>query len=536
MDGRATRNAVGSGIFTTEKRSNTGPMRMSNHLYDLFAQRFPADRSKPVIETAAGRVYSYADLDRGSARFAAALAGVGVAKGDRVLVQVEKSPEALLVYLGCLRLGAIFVPLNTAYRARELAYFLADAAPKAFVCAPAACASLQPLAAAHGTAAVLTLDAAGQGTLAEHAAAGGGDLPPAAAGPQDIAAIIYTSGTTGQPKGAMLSHGNLGANGLTLVRQWGFTPADVLLHALPVFHVHGLFVALHCVLLAGARMLFLPAFDAAEVVRLLPRATVMMGVPTYYTRLLAMPAFTAGLCGAMRLFISGSAPLLAETFAAFRARTGHAVLERYGMSEAGMITSNPLDDERVAGSVGPPLPGVSLRIAGPEGDPLASGAVGGIEIRGPSVFQGYWRKPEKTREEFRADGWFRTGDVGHVDARGYVYIVSRAKDLIISGGLNIYPKEIELLIDRLPEVGESAVVGVPHADFGEGVIAVVTARPGAPSPPDGPTVIARLRGELAGFKLPKRVFVVDALPRNAMGKIEKGKLRERFADAFADGG
>jgi malonyl-CoA/methylmalonyl-CoA synthetase len=448
------------------------------------------------------------------------------------MVQAEKSPEALFLYLACVRLGAIFVPLNIGYKERELAYFLADAAPQLLVCAPAAHNTLAPLAKEAGTPAVLTLGADGRGTLTE-CAAEAPDGPVAEASADDIASIIYTSGTTGQPKGAMLSHGNLASNGETLARAWGFTGDDVLLHALPIFHVHGLFVAVHCTLLAGARMLFLPAFDVAEVLRLLPRATVMMGVPTFYTRLLAAPAFTPDVVRSVRLFVSGSAPLLEETFAAFRARIGQPILERYGMSEAGMITSNPLQGDRVAGSVGPPLPGVELRVVDGEGAAVPQGEVGSIEIRGPNVFKGYWRKPEKTREEMRADGFFRTGDVGRVDDRGYVHIVGRAKDLIISGGLNVYPKEIELLIDQLEGVGESAVVGVPHPDFGEGVIAVVTPAPAGK--PDGETIIARLKPELAGFKLPKRVFVVEALPRNAMGKVEKSKLRERFADAFVGG-
>jgi malonyl-CoA/methylmalonyl-CoA synthetase len=505
---------------------------MANHFFDLIQSRFPADRARPFIETSQGRVYSYADLASAVARFAGALRQVGVGKGDRVMVQAEKSPEALFLYLACVRLGAIFVPLNTGYKERELAYFLADAEPQLLVCAPAAHNTLEPLAKEAGTPAVLTLGADGRGTLTE-CAAEAPDGPVAEASADDIASIIYTSGTTGQPKGAMLSHGNLASNGETLARAWGFTGDDVLLHALPIFHVHGLFVAVHCTLLAGARMLFLPAFDVAEVLRLLPRATVMMGVPTFYTRLLAAPAFTPDVVRSVRLFVSGSAPLLEETFAAFRARIGQPILERYGMSEAGMITSNPLQGDRVAGSVGPPLPGVELRVVDGEGAAVPQGEVGSIEIRGPNVFKGYWRKPEKTREEMRADGFFRTGDVGRVDDRGYVHIVGRAKDLIISGGLNVYPKEIELLIDQLEGVGESAVVGVPHPDFGEGVIAVVTPAPAGK--PDGETIIARLKPELAGFKVPKRVFVVEALPRNAMGKVEKSKLRERFADAFVGG-
>jgi malonyl-CoA/methylmalonyl-CoA synthetase len=414
-----------------------------------------------------------------------------------VALQDEKSPEAVMVYLGVLKAGAVFLPLNPAYTAAEIDYFRADAEPKVFV-----------------TDALAFM---GEARRAK---------PRTAATPRaatDLAAIIYTSGTTGRSKGAMLSHGALAANAVALRETWGFTPDDVLLHALPIFHVHGLFVALHCAFLCGCPMVWLPRFADAEVLGGLSKSTVMMGVPTFYTRLLANPGFTRAAAAHMRLFISGSAPLLASTFAEFEARAGKPILERYGMSEAVIITSNPLDGERVAGSVGYPLPGVELRIGGGE-------ATGVIQIRGPSVFRGYWRNPQKTAEEFTKDGWFITGDVGHTDPDGRVWISGRAKDLIISGGYNIYPKEIELVLDDLPGVAESAVIGVPHPDFGEGVVAVVIAQQDVAA--DEAAVIAEARRRLAAYKAPKRVVFVDELPRNAMGKVQKNRLRERYAALF----
>ena len=469
-----------------------------------------------------GHVVHYEELDATSARFAHALAAAGCRRGDRVAAQVDKCWEALALYLACLRAGFIFLPLNTAYQKGELRYLFGDAEPSAIVCRPD---SSDDVAALRPEAVVLTL-AGGTGTLVDRA----DDEPEAfdtvASQPDDVAAILYTSGTTGRPKGAMLTHRNLGSNALALVDCWGFTRGDVLLHALPIYHVHGLFVACHCAMLSGSRMLWLARFDADEVRELLPRATVMMGVPTFYTRLLALPSFGAADCRSMRLFVSGSAPLLPETFDQFRARTGFTILERYGMSETGMNTSNPLEGERIAGTVGPPLPGVAVRVADAEGRPLAAGEVGGIEVKGPNVFAGYWRMPDKTREEFTADGYFRTGDVGELLPNGYLRIVGRAKDLIITGGLNVYPKEIEERIDALPGVAESAVIGVPDADFGEAVAAIVVTHPGhALTETD---VIAALKGEIANFKVPKRIHFVADLPRNAMGKVQKNVLREQF--------
>ncbi|KAF0116218.1 MAG: malonyl-CoA synthase [Rhodospirillaceae bacterium] len=498
------------------------------NLYRLIASRFPADPSRPVIEDAQGRLYGWHDMDRMSARFAATLASLGCVKGDRIAVQVDKSPEALFLYLACLRGGFVFLPLNTAYRAGEVEYMIGDAGPAVMVASPAVVADAETAARRHGCRHVLTLTAGGEGSFpALVPTAPCPDVPCAA---DDVAAILYTSGTTGRPKGAMLSHRNLAANGEALRTSWAFTAGDVLLHALPVFHAHGLFVACHCVLLSGARMLWLPAFDQRQVMACLPRATVFMGVPTYYTRLLAGADFTAETCAGVRLFVSGSAPLSPETFLAFRQRTGHAILERYGMTETGMNTSNPYRGERRPGSVGRPLPGVSVRVAGPEGGILPPGAVGVLQVRGENVFAGYWRRPDKTAEDFTPDGWFITGDLARIDDDGVVTLVGRARDLIISGGYNVYPREVEQVIDRLEGVVESVVIGLPHPDFGEAVVAIVQARFPAPAPE---TVMEHARAHLAKYKVPKAVLFVEALPRNAMGKVQKNLLRQTHAAEFA---
>ena len=467
---------------------------MSANLYDVLAAGFPRDRGKPCFLLPNGEAISYATLESGTARLATYLRTRGVGVGDRVAMQAEKSPEAVMVYLAPLRIGAVFVPLNTAYTDSEIAYFTGDCEPALFV----------------KDAAALVRESEGAAPLTESVARDGGDL----------AAILYTSGTTGRSKGAMLSHANLAINVRALVDLWGFSERDVLLHALPIFHIHGLFVALHCALLSGASMLWLAKFDDAHVLSDLRRATVMMGVPTFYTRILALPAFTREASANVRLFICGSAPLLASTFDEFEARTGQRILERYGMSEALMITTNPLHGDRVAGSVGFPLPGVALRIGG-------GAETGIIEIKGPSVFSGYWRMPEKTREEFTEDGFFITGDVGRRDEDGRVWISGRAKDLIISGGYNVYPKEVELVLDELPGVIESAVVGVAHPDFGEGVVAVIAGHG------EEAAVMTAARAKLAAFKTPKRVFFVAELPRNTMGKVQKNLLRDTYRDAFA---
>lgn len=502
----------------------------NENLYALFESRFPADRARRFIEIPGVRAWSYGDLETESGRIANRLRSLGVSPGDRVAVQVEKSPEALFLYLACLRIGAIYLPLNTAYKAGEIGYFLGDAEPRVFVCDPAHSVEAQGLARKAGVGHVETLGADGKGSLTEGAAGESADCGTAQAAADNIAAILYTSGTTGRSKGAMLSHGNLASNALVLHEFWGFEPEDVLLHALPIYHTHGLFVATNTVLLNGSAMIFLAKFDPRQVMDLLPRATVFMGVPTLYVRLLEQEDFGAETCRSMRLFVAGSAPLLPQTFEEFEARTGHTVLERYGMTEAGMITSNPLRGERVAGKVGPPLPGVEARVADPEGKVLGAGEVGILEIKGPNVFKGYWRMPEKTAEEFRADGYFITGDMAVIDEAGYVAIVGRSKDLVISGGFNVYPKEVELAIDALPGVIESAIIGLPHKDFGEGVTAVVKAEAGAPL--DEAAIIAAIKDQLAVFKVPKRVFFIDELPRNAMGKVQKNALRERYAGTY----
>ncbi|MCX7646503.1 MAG: malonyl-CoA synthase [Rhodobacteraceae bacterium] len=503
---------------------------MPNPLFDrLFAPH--RGSARPFLHLPDGSTLSYAGfLDR-AARFAAALRAAGLGTGDRLATQVEKSADALAVYAACVQAGVVFLPLNTAYTAAEVGYFLADAGAALFLCDPSRAAELAPVADAAG-ARLETLGAAGAGSFAERAAqlAPWDGVADRAGG--DLAALLYTSGTTGRSKGAMLSQDNLLSNALTLAEAWAFTEADVLLHALPIFHTHGLFVATNVVLATGGAMILLPRFDAAQVLRHLPGASAMMGVPTFYTRLLAEPGLTREATAHMRLFVSGSAPLLAETHAAFEARTGHRILERYGMTETNMNTSNPYAGERRAGTVGLPLPGVELRVTDPAtGAALPRGEVGVIEVRGPNVFLGYWRMPEKTAEDFRPDGFFVTGDLGVVDAEGYLTIVGRQKDLIISGGYNIYPREVEMVLDAQPGVLESAVVGVPHPDLGEAAVAVIVPAPGAR--PDPAALGAAMARALARYKQPRRIEILPELPRNAMGKVQKNVLRERFRGLFA---
>jgi malonyl-CoA/methylmalonyl-CoA synthetase len=502
---------------------------MTNHLFDQFRGRMPAAGTR-FLELPDGAIVTYGDMLARSAHLANALVARGVKPGDRVAVQVEKCPGALMLYLACVRAGAIFLPLNTAYTLAELDYFFADAEPRLVVCDPGREGEISRIAAKVG-AAVDTLAGGGEGSLNEIANLSDPTFADIDRGSDDLAAILYTSGTTGRSKGAMLSHENLASNARVLAEVWRFTSADVLLHALPIFHTHGLFVATNVTLMAGASMLFLPRFDADEMLRLMPRATCMMGVPTFYARLLQNPRLTRETTAHMRLFVSGSAPLLADVHEQWRQRTGHAILERYGMTETNMNTSNPYEGERVAGTVGFPLPGTALRITDPEtGKPLPQGEIGMIEVKGPNVFRGYWRMPEKTRAEFRPDGFFITGDLGKIDARGYVHIVGRGKDLVISGGYNVYPKEVENEIDAIEGVMESAVIGVPHPDFGEGVVAVVVRKPGSSL---GEADVQRaLAGRLAKFKQPKRVFFVVDLPRNAMGKVQKNRLREAYDGTF----
>ena len=511
---------------------------MSNaNLYTILAGGFPADRSKIALETP-DLLYTWNDIDRASACLANLLASLGLPEGARVAVQVEKSPEALLLYLATLRAGFVYLPLNTAYRESEVAYFLGDAEPSVVVCASKNQDWMRRVAGQAGTRHVYTLDEGRSGTLLEAAAGMSQSFDTVARGADDLAAILYTSGTTGRSKGAMLTHGNLASNAQVLHRYWGWRADDVLLHMLPIFHVHGLFVASHGALLAGARMIWLPKLDVEQALHYLPRCTLMMGVPTYYVRLLADARFNRKLCARMRLFISGSAPLLMETFNEFRDRTGHTILERYGMSETIMLTSNPYDPaggERLGGTVGKALPGVRVRVVDDAGKKLGADEIGNVQVRGPNVFAGYWRMPEKTREEFTADGWFRTGDVGRWggDSGGrtvpadYLSIVGRSKDLIISGGYNVYPKEIELIIDEMPGVSESAVIGVPHPDFGEAVVAVVVPRAGAAV--DTAALQTDLKSRIANFKVPKQIHLIEQLPRNTMGKVQKNVLRTEFA-------
>ena len=486
---------------------------------------YGAAHSKPFLTLPDGRRHSYGDIDAISAKAAGALRALGAAPGDRVVVQVEKSPQNVALYLGAKRAGLVYVPLITAYTTEEIGYFLGDAEPKVFICAPENEAALAPAARKQGVDHILTLGQDSNGAFADamKAAAPFDDMTPRAK--DDLAVILYTSGTTGRSKGAMITHENLASNAATLNALWGFSSQDVLLHALPIFHIHGLFVALHTAMLSACEILFLPKFDVAEIRRRLPRASVMMGVPTFYYRLLAEKDFGRKECAHMRLFVSGSAPLTAETFNAFKARTGRAILERYGMSEAGMIASNPLNGDRIAGTVGFALPGVSVRINGDRNAP------GEVEVKGPNICAGYWNKPDKTAEAFTGDGWFRTGDVGTLDGEGRLTLVGREKDLIIAGGFNIYPIEIEQVLDTVPGVRESAVVGVPHPDMGEGVIAILAA---AEDAPDDDTLAAAL-SPLAKFKRPRKFFRVDALPRNTMGKVQKQALRETYKDAFKDG-
>ena len=504
---------------------------VDNNIYTVFQSRFPQDRAKNVIETDEGRGYSYYDLERESARYANFLTQLGIEPGDRVAVQVDKSPQTLFLYLGCLRAGCVYLPLNTAYTESEVAYFLGNAEPAVMVCRPQAHEKIAGLAADNGVNHVFTLDDRGEGSLPQQASQLAAEFDTVTCATDTLAVILYTSGTTGRPKGAMITHGNLAANGLALHEAWGWTQDDVLLHALPIFHIHGLFVACHCVLLAGGKMIFLRKFDVPAVKRLLPQATVFMGVPTYYTRLLADPGFDKHTCRTMRLFTCGSAPLLEQTFHAFQQRTGHTIVERYGMTETGMNNSNPLAGPRVAGTVGPALPGVSVRVVDDTGQPVPPGAVGQLQVLGKNVFAGYWRMPENTAKEFTSDGYFRTGDLAKADENNYIAIVGRDKDMIISGGLNIYPKEVEGLIDKLDGVAESAVIGVPHADFGEAVTTVVVRTPGGDDITET-MIIQYLKEKLANYKIPKRVFFVDTLPRNTMGKVQKNRLREAYADTY----
>ncbi len=504
------------------------------NLFAALRAAFPADLDAIAVETDNGLHYSWRDLDRASAMIANLLDGLKLEKGARVAVQVEKSVEAMLLYLATLRAGYVFLPLNTAYQSAEIEYFIGNAEPAVVVCTGRNAAWVRPIAEAAGTRHVFTLDDDRTGTLLDAAARCSDRHTVAVKKPDDLAAILYTSGTTGRSKGAMLTHRNLLSNAEVLKDYWGWTKGDVLIHALPIFHVHGLFVALHGALLNGSKILWFSKFDPKRIVAKLPEATVFMGVPTLYVRLLAEPGLTREAVRTMRLFVAGSAPLLIETFDEWRERTGHTILERYGMSETAMLTSNPYDaakGERRGGTVGFALPGVQLRVRDDEGKDLPTDEIGGIQVKGPNVFAGYWRMPEKTKEEFTADGFFKTGDVGKIDARGYITIVGRSKDLIISGGYNVYPAEIEGYINEMAGVAESAVIGVPHPDFGEVGVAIVIPKGGATI--DADAIVAELKAKLANFKIPKRCFVVPELPRNTMGKVQKALLRAEHKGLFA---
>ena len=506
---------------------------MNTNIYNVFTEHFPADLSSIFIETEDGQSWSYADLEMECARLARFLTDAGVKKGERVAVQVDKTPQVLFLYLACLRAGFIYLPLNTAYTENELAYFLDNAEPTVVVCRSSNLASFKQIAKDNTVRHFYTLDNAPEHNLLQLSETSRPQFETVSCEKDDVAVILYTSGTTGRPKGAMITHGNLAANGLALKDTWGFKRDDVLLHALPIFHIHGLFVACHCVLLSGSKMLFIPKYNAETITKLLPRATVLMGVPTFYTRLLDNPAFTADACHNMRLFISGSAPLLEQTFTEFEQRSGHTILERYGMTETGMNTSNPLAGKRKAGTVGFPLPGVTARIVDDAGQPVSSNTVGNLQVKGDNVFKGYWRMPDKTAEEFTADDFFKTGDMATLDDEGYISIVGRGKDMVITGGFNVYPKEIEIEIDEIDGVVESAVIGIPHPDFGEAVTAVV-ARDANHKDCTQENIIAILKPRLANYKIPKRVLFVDELPRNTMGKVQKNLLRENYADLYRE--
>ncbi len=503
---------------------------MNANLYALFRSRFPQDLDDCWLETEDAKYYSWRDLERGTAKIANLFASLDLPPGSRIAAQVEKSPEALMLYLATVRAGFVYLPLNTAYRASEMEYFIENATPAVVVCSPKNFGWITQIAFRAGTRHVFTLDEPHQGrnsgTLLSRAVHHADHFDTVHRDPDDLAAILYTSGTTGRSKGAMLSHDNLASNIRVLHEAWQWQKGDVLLHALPLFHIHGLFVAAHGALMNGSKTIFLSKFDSASVMRHLPRATVFMGVPTYYVRLLSDPALSHDVCKNIRLFVSGSAPLLTDTFETFIEKTGHTILERYGMSETAMLTSNPYQGPRKAGTVGPALRGVSVRVMNQEARICGTDEIGDIQVKGPNIFKGYWQMPEKTAEEFTEDGFFATGDVGRFDADGYLSSVGRSKDLIISGGYNVYPKEIESVIDEMAGVLESAVIGVPHADFGEAVVAVVVMRDGATL--SEAALIDTLKTRIANFKVPKRVHFVAELPRNTMGKVQKNILREQL--------
>ena len=501
---------------------------MSSNLFELFQQRYLPHLDKTFLELPNGEKYSFGDIDELSARMATKLVEEGLIVGDRIVAQIDKTPASVALYLAVLRLGGIFIPLNTAYTASEVEYFLSDAKPRLFFCRAENLDSLAQIGSEQGVSKTIVL---GNNSSEDFWAESLKAMPRMeieSRSEDDLASFLYTSGTTGRSKGAMLSHGNLASNATTLHKLWQFEPEDVLLHALPIFHIHGLFVALHCALLNASKVLFLPSFNVENILEgMRGDATVLMGVPTFYSRLLNSSEFRSEDCDQMRLFISGSAPMTEQVHKAWTDKTNHKILERYGMTEAGMITSNPYEGERVPGTVGFALPGVEVRVADEEGHEIDPGEIGCIEVRGPNIFQGYWQMPEKTAEEFREDGFFITGDLGTMDDEGRVSIVGRGKDLIISGGYNIYPKEIEVVLDEYPSVLESAVIGIPHADFGESVVAVVVAESGQSV--SEAELKEFLSEKLARFKQPRSIVLVRELPRNTMGKVQKNLLREQYS-------
>lgn len=506
----------------TDRGQEGGHAPLNENVFSLFETAAMANVDRAFLIVAGSTLLSYGEMLEETARAGAWLRSIGLDQGDRALVQAHKSPAAVILYLACLRAGVVFIPLNTAYQESELDYFLTDAEPKLLVSSPGLPAESVGYG---GTRTLISGDLASAPWARIEQA-----LPTVELASGDPAAILYTSGTTGRSKGAILTHGNLSSNVMVLGQAWHWQDNDVLLHALPIFHAHGLFVALHCAMLGASPILFHERFDVDAVVSDLPEATVFMGVPTFYTRLLSDPRFDEALCARIRLFVSGSAPLLDSTFEEFREQTGHSILERYGMTEALMITSNPYDGPRIAGSVGTELPGISVRVVADGGSAAPVGTPGVLELKGPNLFAGYWRNPEKTAEDHTTDGYFISGDIATQDDAGVIRIVGRAKDLIISGGYNVYPKEIELAIDALDGVVESAVIGVPHPDFGEGIVAVVTRSPGQSLEPSA--IGDALKAQLAAFKRPKKIVIVDELPRNAMGKVQKAELRNHYQDAF----
>ncbi len=493
------------------------------NLYSVLHEKF-STANDFILSSEGKSLASYTDLEKRSAQYANWLLCLGLKQGDRVIVQVEKSVEALYLYFACLRAGLIYLPLNTAYQKHELKYFVENARPTLIVCSP----DKEEIYRSFFTGAIAHLDAQGEGTASASTCEESDQFETLSSDKDDVAAILYTSGTTGRPKGAMISHGNLSDNAVTLHRAWGWKTGDLLLHSLPIFHVHGLFVATHLAVLNGSPMIYLPKFDPAEVTEMLPHSTVYMGVPTHYVRLLANPAFDSKSCRNMRLFTSGSAPLLPQTFTTFQERTGHTIVERYGMTETGMNTSNPVNGRQKPGTVGKPLAGVTCKIVDDKGRPLPINETGHLLVKGGNVFQGYWQMPDKTLTEFTDDGFFITGDLATCDKDGYISIVGRNKDMIITGGLNVYPKEIEEQIDLLEEVEESAVIGIAHEDFGEAVVAVIVLKPAASL--DSQTVIDYMKSQLANFKVPKQVHFIESLPRNTMGKVQKNLLRETFTE------